>query len=125
MDREVAPADHAHHAGHATRGIGVDAQDPRVRVRRQDEPRVQHAGPLHVARVARQARDLRTAVDGGMERPMTESAAAGTPGRDAALQRPYFARCAGSSALIDSAERLKMSGTGQPWSPAYASICDR
>ena len=40
-------------------------------------------------------------------------------------QRPCRARSLSCRASIDSAERPKMSGTGQPSRPAYVSICDR
>jgi hypothetical protein len=56
--RQVAAPEDADHPGHRPGGAVVDADDPGVGVRAQDQAGVQHARPLDIAREADEPGDL-------------------------------------------------------------------
>ena len=85
-DREVGGGQHRDDAGHRERGVLLDAADARVRLGREDEPRVQQAVDVAVGGEARGAGDLVRRVD-----PRARDA------DDALAHRASCARCAARS----------------------------
>ena len=56
--REIGAGQHRVHAGQRPRPRRIDARDPRVRIRRSQDPPVRHPGNLHVTQIPRLPRHL-------------------------------------------------------------------